>query len=160
MPRVWDRKKEKRTLLTAAQLLDTLLFIMFAVERNTNANPSIVLDRFTLLIIRVIIHGTSLISLSLDNETTTAGWDEALENGGEFLGNLLKCSLDGFIFTLVQDVDKFLDGALGGFELLATLGEGVTLLGKVVVLLEGLLINVLVFLQCLVDFLKTFGNLS
>jgi hypothetical protein len=55
---------------------------------------------------------------------------------------------------LVKDFHELLDRGLGVVEFFAALGEGVTLGGKVVVLLESFLVYVLVFFESFRDLLE------
>jgi len=88
--------------------LDALLFIMLAVEGNANANASIVLYSLPWLIIVVVI-GSTLVCLPLDDKPATASWDKAFENRGELFGDLLEGTLYGFIFSLIKYADQFFD---------------------------------------------------
>ena len=89
------------TLLSTTQLLYFLLIIVLAVERNADANASITLNALSVLRLRIILRTIALISLALDDETTTTSWYETFKDLCEFLGNLLECSLDGFVFALI-----------------------------------------------------------
>jgi hypothetical protein len=78
-------------------------------------------------------------------------WHELLEDGGELLGDLLEGALDGLVLALVKMRDELLDGGLGGVEFLAALEELVFLICEAVILLKGFLVDVLIFLERLVD---------
>jgi hypothetical protein len=91
--------------LSTTQLLDTLLLIVLAVEGDADTNTGVVLNALSGLLLIGIFTGT-LISLSLNDETSTASWYKALENGCELLGDLLKGSLNGFILALIQDFNE------------------------------------------------------
>jgi hypothetical protein len=86
--------------------------------------------------------------------------DETFENGGEFFGDLLEGSLDGFVFALVKHVDKFLDRYLGCVEFFATFCQFVTLVGEVLVLLEGFFVYTFEAFELFIDFFEPFDNLD
>lgn len=143
------------TFLTAAQLLDALLVVVFAVEADADADAGVVLDAFAPCVVVGVVVVVVLrlaIGLALDDETAAAGGDEFLEDGGEFARDLFEGAFDGFVFALVQHGDEVLDRGLRRVELGAAFGEGVALGGEVVVLLEGFLVHVTVFLERFVDF--------
>ena len=54
------------TLLTTTQLLDTLLLVVLAVERDTDTDTSVIFDTLTWLFVRVFIVSVALIGLALD----------------------------------------------------------------------------------------------
>jgi hypothetical protein len=77
---------------------------MLTVERNANSDAGIILYCLMRLVIIIVVRAA--VSLSLDDKTATTCWNEALEDGREFLGHLLEGTLDGFIFALIEDADK------------------------------------------------------
>jgi len=141
------------TLLTTTQLLDTLLLVVLAVERDTDTDTSVIFDTLTWLFVRVFIVSVALIGLALDDQTATASGDQALKDGCEFLGYLLECSLDSFIFALIQDFNKVLNRRKTVIELLSSLRKTISLRGEAVILLKGLLVDTLVFLEGIIDLL-------
>jgi hypothetical protein len=98
------------TLLSSAQLLNTLLVVMFTVETDADSHTYIILNTVPSLIIGVFVFSLASISSSLDHETATTGWDKSLEDGSEFLGDLLESSLNSFVFTLIEDLNELLNG--------------------------------------------------
>jgi hypothetical protein len=89
------------TLLSTTQLLNSLLLIMLAVEGHADTNTGIVLYTLARLVIRVFFFSCALISLALDDQSTTTSWNQSLENRSELLGDLLECSLDCLILSLI-----------------------------------------------------------
>jgi hypothetical protein len=140
--------------LSTTQLLNTLLIVMFAVETNADSHTNIILNTVSSLIIRFFVFSLASISSSLDHETATTGWDKPLENGGEFLGDLLEGSFDSLVFTLIQDLNELLNGRLRIIELLSALCQGISLTSEGIVLLESFLVDMLVLLKSLVDLLQ------
>lgn len=106
---IYGQRKGARTLLTTTQLLDALLVIMLAVERDTDTNTRIVLHTLTLLLIRLVVFTSALISFTLNNQAATTSWYQALEDRGKLLRDLLESPLDSLIFALVKDVDEVLN---------------------------------------------------
>jgi hypothetical protein len=131
---------------------------MLAIERNANTNTSIILHGLPRLILFFV--KSPLISLSLDHEAAATSGDETFENGGEFFGDLLEGSLDGFVFALVKHVDKFLDRYLRCVEFFATFCQFVTLVGEVLVLLEGFFVYTFEAFELFIDFFEPFDNLD
>lgn len=72
---------------------------------------------------------------------------------------MLERTLDCLIFALVENLYQFLNRGLRVIEFFSSLRKAITLRREAVVLFEGLLVNVLVFLQSLVDFLEFRRNL-
>ena len=95
------------TLLPSTKLLDALLLVLFAIERDADAYASVVLHALALLVIGVILIAVSLVGFALDDKTPTTSWDETLEYRRKLFGNLLESALDGLIFSLVQDGHQF-----------------------------------------------------
>jgi hypothetical protein len=99
-------KKEQKgrmahTLLSTTQLLNSLLLVMLAVEGHADTNTSVVLYTLARLVIRVFFFSCTLISLALDDQSTTTSWNQSFENRSELLGDLLECSLNGLILSLI-----------------------------------------------------------
>lgn len=90
------------TFLTTTELLDSLLLVMLTVERDANADTSVVLYRLTWFIIVVV--GT-LISFPLDHEAASTSGDETLKNGGKLLRDLFERALYRLIFTLIKNAN-------------------------------------------------------
>ena len=115
--RKFGGERDRRTFLTAAQLLDALLIVMFTVETNTDSYPCIIFYRRTSrspLLVRVIFFFALLLLLAsirfpLNNEPASTGGDEFLEYVGEFLGYLFEGSLNSLVFPLVENGDEFFD---------------------------------------------------
>jgi hypothetical protein len=87
--------------------LNALLFVVFAIEGDADANASVVLYCLSWLIVIVVI--CALVCLSLDDKTATTSWDEALEDGGELLGDLFECTFYRLIFALIKHLDQLFD---------------------------------------------------
>lgn len=83
------------------------------------------------------------------------GGHETLEDICELPGNLFEGTLDSFVLALVQVSYKLLDRLLRLVELPATLEQLILLVCKAVILLERFFVDVLVFLQGVIDFLET-----
>jgi hypothetical protein len=144
--------------LATTELLNTLLFIVLAIERDTDTDTGIVLNAFVVLILRLVFCN-SLVSLALDDETSTTCWHETLEDSGKLPRDLLEGTFDSFILALVKNRDKLLDRGLRRIKFCTTLCEGFSLVGKVVVLLKGLFVDVFVLLKSIVDLLEALDNL-
>lgn len=160
-----DEGKGAERLLTTAQLLGVLLLVVLAVERHADTDTSVILDRAplvpgTLLVRALVITSAVLVNLALDDQSSTTGWNKFLKDLSKRPRDLLECPLDSLIFSCVKNLDELLNGSLRSVEFLATLDETLTLLGKVVVLLDGLLVDVAELLKCLMNLVKTFENLE
>jgi hypothetical protein len=132
---------------------------MFAVEGHADTNASVVLHTLTGLIVRIFFLSNTLISLALNDQPTTTSWNQTLEDRSKLLGDLFESSLDGLILSLIQDLDKVLDRRLRIIKFLSSLQQAVSLSGEVVVLFECLLVDMLVFLERIIDFLEFGRNL-
>jgi hypothetical protein len=138
--------------LAAAELLDLLLFIKdLGVERDADTDTRVVLHASGLLLIRVELTILTTVGFALNDKAAVTGRDQLLEDGGELLGDLLERALNGLILGLIEMIDELLDRTLRGVELLTPLKELVALRREACVLVEGLLVDVLVLLQGLVD---------
>lgn len=91
------------TLLSTAELLDPLLFIVLAIKAYTNADTSIVLYTFTFSLALLFL--PLAITLSLNDEPAFACGYEPLKDIGKFTRHLFERTLDCFILTLVQNLD-------------------------------------------------------
>ena len=141
-------------------MLNTLLLIHnLRVEGDTDANPGVVLYASALLFVRIIRILTSVCP-ALNDKPTMARRYKAFEDGSELLRHLLECSLNSFILTLIKMRNKFLDRLLRLVEFRTTLEQLILLVGKAVVLFESLLVDMLVFLERIVDFLETGSDLK
>jgi hypothetical protein len=67
--------RPRLTLLTTRKLLDSLLFIVFAVEADADAHPGIVFNRFSsLFVFRIFVAlGCGAVGFPLDNESSATG---------------------------------------------------------------------------------------
>ena len=135
-------------------MLDSLLFVVLAVEGHADAYTSVVLYAFSSFIIIGVLT-SPLVGLSLDDKTAAASGYQTLEDRCELLGDLLECPLNGFILALIQDFNKLRNRRLGVVKFLSSLGEGVSLGSKVVVLFEGFLVNSHILLESFVNFLES-----
>ena len=88
-----------------------------------------------------------------------ASRNQPLEDGGEFLRDLLECALDRLVLDLVKMGNELLDRGLGLVELFPPLQKLLLLGYKVVVLLEGLLVDVRKFLQPFIDAMELLDKL-
>lgn len=102
------------TFLAAAELLDALLLVMLAVETDTDAYTSVILDTLASLLLVIVVVGLYTIRPALDDEATTTGRDEFLEHGSKLAADLSECTLDGLVLTLIEDLDEFFDGLMAG----------------------------------------------
>jgi len=145
--------------LTPAELLDLLLLVhSLGVERHADADAGVVLHTAALLLVVLLL--AARIAPALDYEPAVAGGDQALEDGGELLGDLLESALDRLVLDPIEVRDQLLNRLLRRVEFLAPLQQLLLLRGEVVVLLESLLVDVLELLQSFVDRLEPFGYLS
>jgi hypothetical protein len=126
---------------------------VLAVEADADPNARVVLHALARLVVAVLIlRGARLaVRLALDDEPALARGHEPLEHGRELTRDLLEGALDGLVLALVEVVDELLDRALRRVELRPPLLERVALLGEIVELLKGLLVDVRVFLERLLD---------
>jgi hypothetical protein len=120
---------------------------MFAVEGHADANASVVLYTLTGLIVGIFFLSNTLVSLALNDQSTTSSWNQTLEDRSKLLGDLFKSPLDGLIFSLIQHLDKVLNRRLRIIKFLSSFQQAVSLSGKVVVLFECLLVDMLIFLE-------------
>ena len=146
--------KKKLTLLPAAELLNLLLLIHhLGVEGHTDADASVIIHAGR-LIVRLLggaALGLAPVGLALNDQSTVPSGDELLKDGGKFLGDLLERAFYGFVLGLVQMLDQLFNRRVRRVELLAPLKQLVPLRGEVCVLIKGLLVDVLVLFEGLVD---------
>jgi hypothetical protein len=138
-----------------------LLIHDLGVEGHADAHARVTLHTRRLLV-RVVGIAVGLlrpVSLALDYEPSMAGRNKLLENGGELPRDLLECALDRLILLLVEMLNQRLDRLLRRIELLSSLQQLIALYGEAVVLVEGLLVDVLVLLEGLVDLPESRLNL-
>lgn len=78
-------KREEITLLSATELLDALLVVVFTIETHANAYSRVVFDALPPLIVRVLLVGCLLsIALALNHQSATSSRYKFLKNIGEF----------------------------------------------------------------------------
>jgi hypothetical protein len=94
-------RREGLTLLATAELLNLLLLVQsLGVERNTDANTSVVLHTAARLLVRILGILTA-VRPPLDDKTAVAGWDETLEDVGKLARDLLEGPLDLLVLDLI-----------------------------------------------------------
>ena len=96
---------------------------------------------------------THLVYFPLNDQPPAASWNEFFEHFLEVLRDLFERPFDRFILPLIQNLDKLLDRLRRRVEVFAALDELVALFREVVILLEGLLVDVCELLEAIVDFL-------
>ena len=94
---------------------------------------------------------THLINLPLNNQPPTANWNKLFKYFLKVFRDLLECPFDCFVLPLIQNLDKLLDRLCGRVKVLAALDQLVPLSGEVIVLFEGLLVNVRELLEAIID---------
>jgi len=151
-----NREINKHTLLPAAELLDPLLIIMFAIETDADPHPRVILHALPLRLLLgiLLLPGDLPVRLPLDHEPSPPRGHQLLEHARKLPRDLLERALDGLVLALIEHGDQLLDGRVRGIEFLPPLREGIPLVGELVVLLKGLFVHVAVFLEGLVDFMQ------
>ena len=96
---------------------------------------------------------TYLVNFPLDYQPPTASRDKLFKYFLEVLRDLFKCSFDRFVLALIQNFDKFLDRLRGRIKVFTTLNQLIPLFREVIVLLEGLLVDVRELFEAIVNFL-------
>ena len=88
-----------------------------------------------------------------------AGWDKFLEDGGEFLGDLLECSFNSLVLAEIKMLNELLNGRLRLLEFASSFQKLILLVREAVVLFKRLLVDMLVLLEGFIDLLESGGNL-
>ena len=122
----------KLTLLPATELLNALLIIVLTVEADTDTHAGIILhstlvDR--LFIFGLVITGLSLVGLALNDQSATTCRDEFLEDLGECFADLFERTLNGFVLSLIENLDEILDRCFCSFEILSSRFQLLALFG-------------------------------
>jgi hypothetical protein len=167
-----DRKDEGECaegFLTAGELADLLLLVVFAVEGYGDADAGVffhlALLALRLFFVHVVVVGGHVaadvaVGFAVDDQAAATDGHELLEDFSESGGDLLEGAGDGFVFALVEYVNEVLDGFARSIELGAAIGESAALACKVLVLFEGFLVDVGEALEGLVGLGELFGDLS
>jgi hypothetical protein len=141
-------------------LLDLLLLVHLRVERYFDANSSVILDTAAILSVRVFGISPALVSFPLDDQAPTPCRNQPLKDLREFFRDLLEGPLNCLIFALIEMRNQLLNGRLGSIKFFSSPQKLFLLRCKAVVLLKGLLVDVLVFLEFLVDILESLRDLA
>jgi len=135
---------------------------VLAVERHTDTHTSVVLNgAFSpYLLFTLFLLSHLPVALALNDEPPLPRRHQLLEHIRKFPRYLLERTLDRLILPLVQHFDELLDRPLRTVELGAPVDERVTLLSELRILLERFLVDMRVFLEGVVQFVKTTDSLK
>jgi hypothetical protein len=61
--------------LSTTQLLNSLLFVVLAIEGDADANTGVILHALAGLVIRIFFLSGALIGLPLNDQATTTSWN-------------------------------------------------------------------------------------
>jgi len=100
-----------------------------------------------------------LVDFPLNNQSPTASRDKLFKYFLEVLRDLFECPFDRLVLALIQNFDKLLDRLCGRVKVFATLDQLIPLFREVIVLLEGLLVDVRELLEAVVNFLQLLDKL-
>lgn len=94
-------RKSAKTLLPTAQLLDALLFVVFAIEAHADPDSPVALDRIPFLIVTFQLLSALFVALALDDQLASTSRDELLEDIGKLSGYLPERAVNRFVLSQI-----------------------------------------------------------
>ena len=97
-----------------------------------------------------------LINPSLDDKLPTSRGHQLFKDFFEVLCDLFECSIDSFVFSLIECLDQLLDAPRTPIKVFSPLEQGISLLREVAVLFESLFVHVRKLFETLINSMQLF----